>query len=212
MVAGEGRRIVRQEDYCEGDTEGIWVYCFTMRRVVGGEACWSISWQDYHNEALMIDWEKHHRFMPRPGWCGPTTVWMVLSACGIKRPIGDIARHIWKKWYGTPPQLMAAYLAKFFDDVWYHDESTISYIRSHIDRGYIVIVNWHDETEGHYSIVSGYTKDRLQMVDSSREREWTYSIKNKNFFDSWHDFMATDNRQPIYNLLIAIDPKSVKVI
>jgi hypothetical protein len=158
----------------------------------------------------MIDWEKHHRFMPVPGWCGPTTIWMVLSACGIVVPIVTIADHVWKEWYGTPPQLMAAYLATYFGSVGYEQEGTVGGIRQYLKEGMIVIVNWRDGNEGHYSIVSDVEKDKVQMVDSSREREWTYSVSVKEFYSTWFDCLADDNRLYQYGNLIWVDPKSVK--
>jgi len=160
---------------------------------------------------MEIDWQKHHRFMPRPGWCGPATIWMVLDACGIRQPMGDIARSVWMKWYGTPPQLMAAYLAKYFEDVNYKDMCNLHIIRTCLDLKRIVIVNWHDGGEGHYSIVSNCDHHKVTMVDSSREHNWTYTIDNKKFMDNWFDCLTSDNRMCHYGLMLWVDPESVKL-
>ena len=102
----------------------------------------------------MINWSEHHRFMPHPGWCGPTTIWMVLDACGVKKNINKIARDVWKKWYGTPPQLMAAYLARYFGKVNYRYDCKVQDIDHLLSHGRIVIANWFDRDEGHYSIIT----------------------------------------------------------
>ena len=160
---------------------------------------------------MRIDWSKHHRFMPRPGWCGPTTIWMVLDAVGIKKNINKIAKKVWKKWYGTPPQLMAAYLAKYFGEVGYEVNSRITDIEWHLGLGRIVIVNWMDRGEGHYSIVSGYNGDLLTMIDSSRERNWSNYMEDNIFAQNWYDYLAENKRLRINGLLIWVDPESVKL-
>jgi hypothetical protein len=160
----------------------------------------------------MINWSEHHRFMPHPGWCGPTTIWMVLDACGVKKNINKIARAVWKKWYGTPPQLMAAYLARYFDNVGYTRGRGMSDVRWHLKEGRIIIVNWMDTTEGHYSILVDTDKEYgVHMIDSSRERDWSYWIPTKEFEDNWYDFLASDGRLRQDGILIWVDPKSVKL-
>ena len=157
---------------------------------------------------MPIDWEKHHRFMNVPGWCGPTTVWMVLDACGIKKNVRKITRKIWLKWYGTPPQLMAAYLSRYFSRMGYEQNCNIASIRWHLGIGHIIIVNWMDGNEGHYSIVTDYDNGMLTMVDSSRERPWTYGVDSNIFRQRWWDTLGGDMRHD--GLLIWVDPGSVK--
>ena len=160
---------------------------------------------------MKIDWAKHHRLMPREGWCGPTTVWMILSACGIKKSIGKIAKAIWIKWYGTPPQLMAAYLSKYFDSVGYEEEATVEDILEHLAKERIVIVNWMDGAEGHYSIVYKAWKERLGMVDSSRdERSWLWNIAFDDFTKLWYDYLTDDKKFRHDGILIWVDPESIK--
>ena len=160
----------------------------------------------------MINWSEHHRFMPHPGWCGPTTIWMVLDACGVKKNINKIARAVWKKWYGTPPQLMAAYLARYFDNVGYEHDSGIGDILEHFNEGHIVIVNWMDGDEGHWSIVDDIMSGAILMIDSSRERQPGWVITIEKFLPLWHDFLASDGRLRQDGILIWVDPKSVKVV
>lgn len=168
--------------------------------------------RDIEEGLEMIDWSEHHRYMPHSGWCGPTTIWMVLHACGVKQNINKIARAVWKKWYGTPPQLMAAYLARYFGEVGYEQNCEIKDIEWHLKEGRIVIVNWMDGDEGHYSIVIRlWNSGRLlSMVDSSRERKWYYTVDNTTFAKNWYDCLASDGRLRHDGLLIWVNPKSVK--
>ncbi len=159
---------------------------------------------------MQIDWEKHHRFMPYPGWCGPTTIWMALSACGIKKNINKVARDVWKKWYGAPPQLMAAYLARYFGEVGYEVNCKIEDISTNLKKGRIVIVNWQDNGEGHYSIVADMGDNWIQMVDSSREHPWLYFINPYVFRKIWFDYLADNKRIRHDGLLIWVDPASSK--
>jgi len=135
---------------------------------------------------------------------------MVLDAVGIKVPLWRIAMHVWKKWYGTPPQLMVAYLVKYFCKLGYAEEENIKDIKWHLKVGHIVIVNWTDKGEGHYSIIGEYDGGLLTMVDSSREHTWCYFMEDNIFEQNWYDCLASDGRLRHDGLLIWIDPKSVK--
>lgn len=159
---------------------------------------------------MSIDWSKHHRFMPREGWCGPTTIWMILDACGVKKNINKIARAVWKKWYGTPPQLMAAYLARYLGEVGYEDRCGIRDIEWHLKHGRIVIINWMDRGEGHYSIVTGVFNDLVALCDSSTGRSYNWFIAVHDFESVWYDYLADDKRLRVNELLIWVDPKSVR--
>jgi hypothetical protein len=137
---------------------------------------------------------------------------MVLDACGIKKNINKIARAVWKKWYGTPPQLMAAYLAKYFGEVGYEADRKISDIEWHLKQGRIVIVNWWDGNEGHYSIVWAKYGNFILMCDSSSDRGSDWVITAHKFESVWYDYLADDKRLRINGLLIWVDPKSKKAV
>jgi hypothetical protein len=136
---------------------------------------------------------------------------MVLDACGIKKNINKIARAVWKKWYGTPPQLMAAYLAKYFGEVGYEEGCKISDIEWHLGLGHIVIVNWWDRDDGHFSIVWAKDHTFMWMCDSSAGRCANWIISVHDFESVWYDYLAEDKRLRINGLLIWVNPKSVKL-
>jgi hypothetical protein len=162
-----------------------------------------------------IEWEKHHRFMPKDGMCGSTTIWMILDACGIKKSINEIAKYVHKWWWGTPPQLFVAYLSKFFSVVNYKNGATISDIAVHLKMGHIVVVNFwdkvNDEGDGHYTIVSEYKDGTLFMVDSSKEHDAQWGIKGKEFRKIWYDTLTVDDRLYHEGFMIWIDPKSKRI-
>lgn len=162
---------------------------------------------------MEIDWEKHHRFMPRnSGLCGPTTIWMILNACEIKKSLLAITLATWKRWYGTPSILLTAYLKKYFCLVNYKVGSSISDISRHIKQGHIVIINFQDgeedELEGHYAIVSEYKKGSLTLIDSSNEHPWKWEISTKKLKERWYDDLTEDGKLYHTGFMIWLDPKS----
>lgn len=155
-----------------------------------------------------IDWREHHRFMSREGLCGPTTIWMVLSACKIRRPLWFISIYTWKWWWGCPSQLVIGFLSRYFSLVNFKTNAKIGDIAHHIKVGHIVIINWWDKDGGHYSIVSNYERGWLTIVDSSRERDWQYLMSTKEFKDKWFDTLDISDTLYHVGLMIWIDPKS----
>jgi ABC-type bacteriocin/lantibiotic exporter with double-glycine peptidase domain len=156
-----------------------------------------------------IDWRKHHCFIPHEGWCGPATIKMVLSACGIKKSLRSIARDVYVPWYGTPSALLIAYLSKYFSLVNYRTGATISDISRHLTMGHILIVNFWDNGDGHYAIISEYKDGYLTIVDSSRERGWTWALSAKELKNIWYDTIT----ETLWHegLLIWISPSSKRV-
>jgi hypothetical protein len=158
-----------------------------------------------------IDWQKHHRFMPKEGLCGPTTIWMILSACGIRKPLWLISAYTYKKWWGCPSQLFIGYLSRYFSLVNFKTNARISDIAFHIKAGHIVVINWWDNGEGHYSIVSDYETGWITIVDSSRERDWKYLMSTKELRKKWFDTLDINDSLYHTELMIWIDPKSKRM-
>jgi hypothetical protein len=136
---------------------------------------------------------------------------MVLDAVGTKKNINKIARAVWKKWYGTPPQLMAAYLARYFDNVGLEYDCNVEDIDHLLSHGRIVIANWFDRGEGHYSIITARHEHFVFMSDSSTGRSSNWIISVHDFESVWYDYLAEDKRLRINGLLIWVDPKSAKL-
>ena len=158
-----------------------------------------------------INWQKHHRFMPYEGWCGPTVIKIIFSACNIKKSIYEIAWYVYKGWWGTPSQLFIAYLSKFFVLVNYKMNATISDIAAHLKLGHIVIINWWDKDGGHYSIVSSYKEGWLTIIDSSRERDWQWVMTGKELRRVWYDTLNVDDSLYHEGLMIWLDSTRKKI-
>lgn len=164
---------------------------------------------------IPIDWKKHHRFMVFSGWCGQTTLQIILSACGIKKSAFEISRYVYKKWYGSPFILLVAYLKRYFTVVNYKTGATIADISGHIKLGHIVIVNFwdtddDDNGDGHYAIVESCQKGKITFIDSSKEHDWRWSISTKKFTKIWYDYLTNDNELYHTGLMIWVAPSSKK--
>lgn len=159
-------------------------------------------------------WKKIHRFQEKKGWCGPAVIQMVLSACGIKLTQGEISRDVYKSWWGTTPQMMLAYLSRFFKIVNYKRNSKISDISYHLNKDHIVVVDWWDdldvEPDGHYSVVVDYDKKTKEVLlaDPSRSRKGIWKINAKEFNSKWWDTLDIHGRTWIDGWMLWIDPSS----
>jgi hypothetical protein len=157
---------------------------------------------------MQIEWEKYHRFMPISGWCGPTTLWVIFSACGIKKPLWYIALHIYKWWYGSPYILLVAFLNKYFSLVNYKTGATIADISKHLKLGHICIINFQSSGDGHYAIVAEYKNKQVTIIDTSRDGNWKYNMSANELKRVWYDTLVNDNSLWHENLLIWVDPNS----
>lgn len=162
------------------------------------------------------DWKKLHRFQKRPGWCGPAVIQMALLASGIKgvsQP--QIAKAVYKDWWGTDMQIMIAYLSRFFSKVNYKHDGKIADIAEHLEKGHIVMLDWWDDLDlespnGHYSIAGGYdlkTK-MLTLIDPSNARQGIWEISAKDFQKKWYDSIDVSDKMWIDGWMLWIDPTS----
>ena len=168
----------------------------------------------------MINWENYYRRQEKPGWCGPAVIQMTLLAGDINISQAEISDYVYKEWWGTPSELIIAYLSKYFKivdfktdslfyDVSYRD---ISYL---LNKKYVLIVGWWDDIDeddynnGHYSIITEYNnKDKMiTLADPSRGRG-LWKMSYKKFREKWFDTLDTNNRIYIKGLMIWIDLNS----
>jgi hypothetical protein len=141
----------------------------------------------------IIDWKKHHNKQLFSGWCGVAVAKTILSIGGIKKSQLEIACFILKQWWGTSPDLLVAYLSRFFK-VNFKRNGTVSDIRKHLKAGHIVAVNWWDNGGGHWSIVSSCDRTGITMIDSSSERNWMHTIPTSEFKKIWWDTLDVNDR------------------
>ncbi|OGM10710.1 hypothetical protein A2Z22_05410 [Candidatus Woesebacteria bacterium RBG_16_34_12] len=167
-----------------------------------------------------INWKKYHKFREKKEWCGPAVIQMVLKASGIRRTQKEIAKDVYKPWWGTNQQTMLAYLSRFFKLVNFKQNATISDITFHLKKGHIVVVNWWDnfppgEPEGHYTIVSSYDnrKKEITMVDPAilgplLEKKGIYAMKVKEFNKRWYDYLDIHGSTWIEGWMLWVNPQS----
>ena len=94
---------------------------------------------------------------------------MVLLAAEIYISQKEIAGYVFKDWWGTPSELILAYLSKYFKIVNFKTSSSISDISYHLKKHHIVIVNWWDNIDeddydnGHYSLAVEYNNKNINQ-------------------------------------------------
>ena len=162
-----------------------------------------------------IKWQKFHKFQEKPGWCGPAVIQMILAAAGIEKSQTEIAKNVYKQWWGTPQQIIMAYLSKFFKTVNYKQNATFKDISFHLKKGNFIIVNWWDDLDinypgGHYSIVGGYDgrKKTITLVDPSNTRQGIWERNSLEFNRKWYDTLDVHDRTWIEGWMLWVDPKS----
>jgi len=161
-------------------------------------------------------WKSYHRYQEKPGWCGPAVIQMALLASGIVKTQKEIAKDVYKDWWGTSQQLILAYLSRFFKIVNYKHDATMKDISLHLKKGHIVILNWWDDIDkddvggGHYSIAGDYDYKLkgLTLVDPSNGRPGIWTIDGKEFDKKWYDTLDVHDRTWIEGWMLWIDPIS----
>ncbi|AKM83279.1 hypothetical protein A2422_03760 [Candidatus Woesebacteria bacterium RIFOXYC1_FULL_31_51] len=164
---------------------------------------------------ITSNWRKFHRFQEKPGWCGPAVIQMVLARAGINKTQFEIKKYVYKKWWGTPQQMILAYLSKFFKIVNFKQNATFKDISFHLKKGNYIIVNWWDDFDkknqgGHYSIVGDYDSKlkNLTLVDPTNERDGIWTIKASEFNKRWYDTLDVHDRTWVEGWMLWVDPKS----
>ena len=160
-------------------------------------------------------WKKYHSFQKKPGWCGPAVIQMVLARASIKKSQVEIAKAVYKKWWGTPQQMILAYLSKFFKIVNFKTNADFKDVYFHLKKGNSVILNWWDDFDeanpgGHYSIAIGYDGKlhALTLLDPSNQRPGIWMISEKEFQNKWYDTLDVHDRTWIEGWMLWVDPKS----
>lgn len=160
-------------------------------------------------------WKKYHKFQEKPGWCGPAVIQMVLSAADIRKSQKEIAKDVCKEWWGTPQQMILAYLSRYFKIVNFKQDANFKDVSFHLKKGNFVILNWWDDFDvsdpgGHYSIAVNYDNKlkALTLADPSSQRPGIWTISDKEFRQKWYDTLDVHDRTWIEGWILWVDPKT----
>lgn len=165
----------------------------------------------------LIDWTKHY-VRQEDGWCGPAVLKMVLSAVGIDKSQQEIVADTNISWWGVDTSIMIAYLSRFFSQLNFKINASITDIESHLNQGHIVIVDWWDDLtddpadppDGHYSIVDSINREQgtVKLIDPSHRGIW--DMKLTDFENRWYDCLDVDQKIRQSGWLLWLNPSSVK--
>ena len=140
---------------------------------------------------------------------------MILASQDIKKTQQEIARAVYKEWWGTDQQLMMGYLSRFFQIVNFKTDAIFADINYHLQKGNIVVVDWMDDFDegvpaGHYSIAGDYdTKAKmLTLIDPTNARSGIWNISTKDFNPRWYDTLDVHDRTWVNGWMLWVDPKS----
>ncbi len=162
-------------------------------------------------------WQKFFRAQEKPGWCGQAVIQMVLKAAGIEKSQKSITNDVYQQWYGTAPQIILAYLSRFFNSLGYQEKATKSDLIFHLKKKRLIIVDWWDDLnpdewpDGHYSLVLAFDKKRnkFTLADPSAGRG-IWQIDAEKFRQKWYDYLDINKRIKLKGWLLWVDPSSVQ--
>lgn len=157
---------------------------------------------------------KNFEFQKKPGWCGPAVINIILKSVGIKKTQSQIAKKVFKEWYGTSQGLLVAYLSKYFKKLNYKKNASISNIKKYLKNNYIVVVDWWDDlddlpADGHYCIVLKLDHKFITLLDPSNSRNGKTKMSHFEFKNRWYDTVDV-NKDKLWEdrWLMWVDPKS----
>ena len=142
-----------------------------------------------------FSYKKIFRYQQKDGWCGPAVIQMILLAGGIKKSQSAIAKDVYKAWWGTNQATVYSYLSRFFKKMNFRQNSKISDLKYHLDKGHLIIVNWWDDYDskvnedcGHYSLVFDYNKKTKNLtLGDPAKNGGIWKIDAKDFKNRWYD-------------------------
>lgn len=122
-----------------------------------------------------------------PDMCGPAALRSVLLYWGKDVPEAEIARLAsFNHEDGTHPSGMAAAARSLGFNALILKDTKLSFVRNQVKKKIPVIVDWFSVDEGHYSVVIGFNKDSVKIMDPEFGK---YRILEIDAFQrTWFDF------------------------
>lgn len=159
-----------------------------------------------------LNYRKIFRFQQKSGWCGPAVIHMAMVAGGFAISQAKIAKEVFLPWWGTPQNVIFAYLSQYFGEIDFKYRSQIADIKKHLAKGEIIIVDWWDDLdptdiEGHYSLIFDYLPRTEKFVVGDPQRGIT-KMKASEFAKRWYDFLDVGRKKRIDGWMLWLNPRS----
>lgn len=126
-------------------------------------------------------------FKQSRGYCGPACLKMVFGYYGIiksERKLAELTKTT--RDHGCWEDEMIKVAAKLGLQGYYKEKSSIKEVRQLVKSGIPVIVDWFSPEEGgHYSVVVGFTKNKIRIADPHFGEIKEHTIEW--FADRWFD-------------------------
>lgn len=126
-------------------------------------------------------------FKQLEGYCGPACLKMIFEYYGVDTTGNAIAKIAGSTHtYGTSLAGLKKAAKSYGFSLTHKDNSSLKDIRHFLDEGVPIIVAWFYETEGHFSIVTGFDKKKIYLMDPYVGKE--ISMPSDIFMKLWFDF------------------------
>lgn len=146
-------------------------------------------------------------FKQSRGMCGPASMKMIMDYYGVVRSEKHWARLTANKinektgkidlYYGCSEFKMVEAAKALGFKALTKQHSSIVELKRYAERGVPVMVNWFSENGSHFSVVVGFEKNKIVMVDPHIGLVRKFKIEE--FTDRWFDFLGPPSQK---NLLL----------
>jgi ABC-type bacteriocin/lantibiotic exporter with double-glycine peptidase domain len=134
-------------------------------------------------------------FQQTKGFCGPSSLRMILGFYGIKKTEKEVAGIIGETREGCSTDKVVSAIKKLGFKVEYKVGSSIAELQKITDKGIPVIIYWTRHGGGHFSVVYGVKNNRVYIADPRLKRKTSLDVKT--FLPIWDDPDTEDEREMI---------------
>ena len=126
-------------------------------------------------------------FRQTPGLCGPASLKIILDYYGFKISEAKLAKISGaKKEKGINPEGLKKALKFLGLSGFWKENGEIEDLKYFLKLNLPLIVNWFSQSEGHYSVVIGFEKEKIILMDP--EIAGVKKIPIKEFKKIWWNF------------------------
>ena len=139
------------------------------------------------------------------GFCGPSSLRMVLAYYGIVKSERELAKLSGAtRAKGTRAKGLLRAIKKLGFNGKIKDFSSISDIKKYVNKNMPVIVNWFSHDNGHYSVVTGFKDKNIFLMDPEigKTRKLEIDVFTRVWFDFPGDFLKSKNDVIIRRMIV----------